>query len=359
MDKKGINQKERKVVFISLFLFSLLLIALFNYFIDPYYIFRDKTFFGINNVKLHKYTNKRTVLYSNIKINKYGKDTAFTGNCLLSNYGFSKGHIAFFTLPQGKIYEIVDVINNLTIIAPNIKTIYWGLFFDDVFNDFDDEVTDTLPELDNKNITLNDIINLFLSWNTTKYSIETLITSIKNKGKDIIYIYPYKQIAIKDYHRDFSLKEVEKIKTVIEKAKENGVEIICYYSPIHVSKKVHMYTQGIWDENMKFKELLSEITPFLDYSVFNEYNTKPLDKNSKYFIDNIHPTDIFNNIIVNDILSENHKIGVLVTKNNVKYYNNKETNDLKNYIKTHQDYTNEIKKITKSDADTKIPIENN
>ena len=353
-------KKNRDFVFVFVFLFFMGLIVGFNFFIDPYYIFRDKTYKGINNVKLHKYTNKRTMLYSDIKINKYGKTKAFTGNCLLSNYGSPNEDVVFFTIPQAKVKEVSQIIENIMLIAPNIKTIYWGLFLDDIWNDFNinEEVTDELPVLDKKYITANDIINLFFSWNTTKYSIETLYTSMKNKGVDVVYLYPYREISGKNYgSKDFSFDSINLIKEVINKAKEKDINIIFYYSPIHVSKKIHMYENGVWDLNLQFKQILASITPFIDYSLFNEYNSSPIDKNHTNYIDNIHPNSHYNNLIVNDILSDTKKIGKIVNKDNVEQVISDDYNRLKEYIKNNQEYADKIHNISKEDAKIKILLD--
>ena len=69
MENENKTEKRRDILFLVLLLIFIILIGLFNYIIDPYYIFRDSTIKGINNVKTHKYSNKRTIVYSDIKIN--------------------------------------------------------------------------------------------------------------------------------------------------------------------------------------------------------------------------------------------------------------------------------------------------
>lgn len=351
--KKKENQRL-DILFIILLIVFIGLIAFFNYLIDPYYIFRDTTIKSINNVKTHKYSNKRTIVYSDIKLNSRNKDIAFTGNCLLSNYGSGLDNVAFFTIPVAKVEEVSNIIKNIHQLAPNIKTIYWGLFYDDFWNTKNDEVSDTLPILEGKNITLQDIINLFFSYNTTKYSIETLRDSIKNKGKDIIYVYPYREIAKKTYPTPFSFESLNTVKNIIEYGKKENIEIIIYYSPIHVSKKIHLYEKGMWESNQKLKRQLSEITPFYDYSLFNQYNSAPLDENNFDFIDNIHPTSSYNNLIVNDLLSNKKEIGRLLTKENIEEFLNKDTDELIKYINTHKDLTEKIKTVKTEDFEIKI-----
>ena len=309
MEKENNLEKRRDILFLILLLIFILLIGIFNFFIDPYYIFRDTTIKGINNVKTHKYSNKRTIIYSDIKINSRNKDIAFSGNCLLSHYGSGLENIAFFTIPVAKVEEVSNIIKNINKIAPNIKTIYWGLFYDDFWNDTNDEVNDTLPILETKKINLDDIINLFFSYNTTKYSIETLRDSIKNKGEDIIYVYPYREIAKKTYDKSFSFDSLETIKETKEYAEKNNIKLIIYYSPIHISKKMHIYSKGLWESNQELKRRLVEITPIYDYSLKNEYNISALDENNMNFVDNIHPSNTYNNLIVNDLLSDTKKIG--------------------------------------------------
>ena len=345
--------KQRDIIFACSLILLICLIALFNYIIDPYYIFRDSTIKGFNNVKIHKYTNRRTIIYSDIKINGKNKLIAFTGNCLLSHYGKGLDEIAFFTLPKAEIEEITQVIKSIHKLSPNIKKIYWGLYYDDFYNNWNKEIKDFLPEKTSKIITYKDLINLFFSWNTTKYSIQTIINSIKNNGEDIKYIYPYREIVYKKYKEEINYEDLNKIKEIKDYAQKNNIELIIYYSPIHVSKKIDIYEKGKWESNQELKRRLAQITPYYDYSLFNEYNNNPLDETSKNYIDNVHPTDEYNNIVLNDLLT-NKQIAKYIDSNNIEYNLENETKLLLNYIKAHKDLSEKIKKLKDSDANTKL-----
>ena len=133
------NENRKDILFVILLFVFILLVALFNFIVDPYYIFRDSTIKQFNNVKTHKYSSKRTILYSQIKIDDKNKDTAFTGNCLLSHYGIGLDNVAFYTIPVARVTEVSEIIKNISLIAPNIKTIYWGVFMDDFLNLDSDE----------------------------------------------------------------------------------------------------------------------------------------------------------------------------------------------------------------------------
>lgn len=354
MSEENKVQKRSDLLFLILLIVFIAGVAVFNYFIDPYYIFRDSTLTGINNVKTHKYSNKRTVIYSDIKINSKNKDIAFTGNCLLSHYGSGLDNVGFFTIPVAKVEEVAKIIKNLHTISPDIKTIYWGLFYDDFWNTKNDEVNDTLPDLDKKMVTLQDFINLFFSWNTTKYSIETLKDSIKNAGKDIIYVYPYREIAKKTYNKEFTYESLDTVKEMVEYAKKNNINLVIYYSPIHVSKKIHILEKGMWESNQELKRRLAQITPFYDYSLFNDYNHSPLDENNFDFIDNIHPTNSYNNRIVYDLLSDDKKIAKLITSENVEEYLNSDTRQLKDYMKSNQELCEKIKNVKREDSEIAV-----
>ena len=245
------QQKRSDLLFLILLIIFIVSVALFNYLVDPYYIFHDATIKGINNVKTHKYSNKRTIIYSDIKLNSKNKKIVFTGNCLLSHYGSGLDDVGFFTIPVAKVEEVASIIKNLHKVSPDIKTIYWGLFYDDFWNTKNDEVSDSLQELESKYPTLQDFINLFFSWNTTKYSIETVRDSIKNAGQDIIYVYPYREIAKKTYDKEFTFESLDTVKQIKEFAQKEGINLVIYYSPIHVSKKVHIYEKGMWESNQE------------------------------------------------------------------------------------------------------------
>ena len=162
------NNKKTDYLFIVFLLFLILGISLFNFIVDPYCILRKSTIKGFNDVKTHKYTNKRTMLYSDLKLNYKGKDTAFTGNCLLSHYDKGLDNIAFFTVTVVEVDEIISIIKNIHKVAPNIKKIYWGLFWDDIC--YKKKNADSFKQINSENLNMDDFINLFFSWNTTKYS---------------------------------------------------------------------------------------------------------------------------------------------------------------------------------------------
>ena len=106
------------------------------------------------------------------------------------------------------------------------------------------------------------------------------------------------------------------------------------------------------------KRKLAEIIPFYDYSLQNEYNMSPLDENNMNFIDNIHPSNTYNNLIVFDLLSDNKKIGTYITKDNIENYLKKDTENLKTYIEKNPQISEKIKNVRKEDADISVRRKN-
>ena len=358
---KNINMKENKltesrkdILFVILIIFFISLIGLFNYTIDPYFILKDTVIKGINDVKTHKYSNKRAIIYTDIKLNKKGKDIAFTGNCMLSHYGKGLENVVFFTIPVINVNESLEIIKNIIKIAPNIKVIYFGFFYDDFCNETNNIVTDVLPIVKSKYFNLQDVINLFFSWNTTKYSIETLIDSIKKNGNNSVYIYPYREIAKKNYNNNFEISSLDKIKEIKKIADENNIKLIIYYSPIHVTKKLDLYYKGVWESNQKLKRQLAEVINYYDYSLFNEYNSTPLDENNFNYVDNIHPAAEYNNLIVNDLLKDKKEIGKLLTSQNVDVLLKEDTDNLIEYINHNKKIYDKIKNLKEKDIEIKI-----
>lgn len=356
IDKKTTIGDKKDLLFVVLFVFFVSLIALFNYVVDPYYIFRNTTIKGFNDVKTHQFSNKRNILYSDIKIHCKNKEIIFTGNCMLSHS--NRNDTAFFTVPIVKFSEVSEIIKNLIKVSPDLKTIYWGMFFDDFWNEnIEESDKNVLPDTFSERFELQDFVNLFFSYNTTKYSLETVKNSMQNQG--LKYIYPYREIAFKHYDTGFSLKSMKQIAEVCDFANQNGVKVVVYYSPIHTSKKMHIFAKGQWDNYQKMKRELAKITDFYDYSMFNEYNSGLLDETSRYFTDNVHFTAEYNNIVVNDLLSDDKKIGVLVTKENVNNLTDKDFLELKEYISTHGSVYTKIKNVTDKDRFIKIEKINN
>jgi len=358
MDKNKKINTIKDIVLVLLFILVIGSIILFNYFVNPYSIFKSPEIKGFNNIKIHKLTSKRSVIFSDFKLNAKGKEIAFVGNCLFEDLDLGLDNVIFATIPMVKPSETIQIIKVLNETAPSIKKIYLGVAFDELWNDKNDEITDELPEWKSNNINYKDIINLLFSWNTTKYSIETVQASMKNKGEEQHFVYPYKEIGKKEYNTEFSLDILNTIKEIIEYTKANNIDLIVYYSPVHVTKKIHIYEKGQWENNIKFKKQLALITPYYDYSLFNGYNHFPLDENSEYFIDNLHMTKIYNNMILKDILSDNKKYGQLITADNVNQISDEDTKELENYIKANKELSEVIKNVTDKDVNIKIPSKN-
>ena len=114
----------------------------------------------------------------------------------------------------------------------------------------------------------------------------------------------------------------------------------------------------MWDSNQELKRKLVEITPFYDYSFQNEYNIAPIDENNMNFIDNIHPSNKFNNLIVFDLLSQNKKIGTYITKENIENYLQKDTENLETYIENNPEISEKIKNVKKEDANISVRRKN-
>lgn len=351
--EKVLNDKK-DILFVLLFILCVLAIALFNYIVDPYYIFRKETINGFNNVKTHQFSNRREILYSDVKINTKGKDVVFTGNCLLSRYGSGLDNVVFFTVPVVKISEVSQIVKNLISYSPEIKTIYWGMFFDDFWNKDEDEDNGILPEFSSKCVELQDFINLFFSYNTTKYSIETIRDSVKNHGEKMKYVYPFREIADKTYSDKFSLDSLKAVKETVEFANEHGVKLVIYYSPINVTKKMHIYSKNQWDNYRKLKLELANVCDFYDYSLSNKYNSNILDGNSKYYLDNIHLSSEYDKFIINDLLSADKKVAKLVTKANAKSVTEKEFLDLIKFIDKNKSTYEKIKQVSIDDRFERI-----
>ena len=114
----------------------------------------------------------------------------------------------------------------------------------------------------------------------------------------------------------------------------------------------------MWESNQELKRKLASITPFYDYSFANDYNMTPLDKNNFNFVDNIHPSNTYNNIVVNDLLSKEKTLGVLLNQNNIEKYLQEDSVQLLDYINKNKDMAEKIKNVKKEDAKIAVRREN-
>jgi len=327
-------------------------IMLFNFIIDPYYIFQHNTVYGLNHKKIHLYSNKRQIIFSEMKLNGRNKTDAFIGNCALYRSRNVPYTAAFYTVPVTDTEEIQNIIEHITALNPNIKKLYLGINFNEMYEK--DRKTDKFQEIKNRRISAKDITDLFFSWNTTKYSIETLKSSIAAKNKNENYVYPYREIAKKRYSSGEARDLKEKISRLKNFAEGSGIKLIFYFTPAHITYKIDIYEKNLWNKYTQFKRQLAEITDYFDYSLNNVYNTENLDADAVYYIDNVHITDILNEIIISDLLSNSPKIGVPVNKDNADAVIKEDTKDLTEYIEKNKALAEKIKSLTVQDADIKI-----
>lgn len=357
MEESKRSQKYKNFYFVVVLVLSFFLIILFNYFVDPFDIFKTKTFKGVNNIKIYKLTNKRSAIWTDMKLNGKGKKVVFTGNCLLSYGAEEMEDVAFFNLTVAKVHEVLELFKVIPEVAPDVKKVYVGMFFDDFWETKNDEVQDVLKPY-NKYYSVDDFVNYLFSYNTTKYSVDTLLKSIEQKGEDIVYVYPYRELVDVHYKDSYNKSSFDDLEKMVKIAKKNNIEIVFYYSPIHVSKKVSIYEKGLWDVNNEIKRKLAKIAPFYDYSISNNYNQDDLDENSKYFVDSLHPTKKLQEEIVKELVSDDEKIGVLVTEKNVDEILDKDTNHLKRYMKQHPATVQKISNLKAEDKKVKIRQKN-
>ena len=327
-------------------------IMLFNFIIDPYYIFQHKPVYGLNHKKIHMYSNKRQIIFSEMKLNGRNKTDAFIGNCTLYRSRNVPSNIAFYTVPVTNTEEILNIIEHIKLLNPNIKKLYLGINFNEIFKK--DRKTDDFKEINSRRISIKDIIDLLFSWNTTKYSIETLTASIAAKNKNDNYVYPYREIAKKRYSSGETCNLMVKLSMLKNFAENSGIKLIFYFTPVHITYKIDIYEKNLWDKYTDFKYRLAQRADYLDYSLNNAYNTEKLDADAVYYIDNIHITDALNEAVISDLLSNSPKIGVPVNKNNADDIIKNDTEYIADYIEKNKELAEKIKSLTVQDADIKI-----
>ena len=346
---------KKDLFFILSIVIGILAIILFNYIIDPYYIFKAVPIEGINDKKPHLYTNKRQIIFSDMKLNGRYKIHAFLGDCALYRTADIPYNSAFYSVPVTNISEIKSIIMYIKKYIPGIKTLYFGLNFNEIAGK--DRKTDELSFDVLKKSKLNEIIGLLFSWNTTKYSFETLKASVLYKKNPTEYVYPYRETAGKKYTDitdesiDEKIKEIEQIK---EYAKENDFKLTFYFAPSNITYKIYLYKNNVYDKYNKLKKQLALVSDYCDYSLNNEYNTEILDGTGIYYIDTLHITPEFDNIIINDLVSGCKKTGILINKGNVSKIIETDTKYLKDYVNTHKEYAEKIGNLKTEDEKVRI-----
>lgn len=320
--------KRYSILLVSIVLFFLSSLALFNWLVDPYWIYRGVEINGVNNVKPEFRTHVR-MSKANL-VNKLEPRGLILGSSR-AGYGLDPEHSGWsnipvynLSLPGTSIYELMRYFQHATISAP-VKEVVLALDFF-MFNGEREFKSD----FDGKRLKLDDdYIHNFLASvfdiPATLFSLDSISASIKTlrsqntmnmylaNGQRNWSSYSYKIKKIGGYRKMFHLVEKEYLtddwwfsscnrynfiepytnqstlrylKDIISRAHKSNIKLNIIISPNHARFLEVIHAAGLWPVYEQWKRnlislieseaIISDKTAFKlwDFSGYGMYNSE-------------------------------------------------------------------------------------
>ncbi|MDF1874424.1 hypothetical protein JHD48_01610 [Sulfurimonas sp. SAG-AH-194-I05] len=338
---------NRLVVFLIAFL--MLGIMLFNYIIDPYFVFNSPRYEGINKIKVTSIDSHMTKFYTAKRANP---NVLLIGTSRIEH--INPIHVEKYL--SGKVYNLgllgsgIDVQKRnieYFIKNKNINTIILSL---DFFSFNPSNVSSN--KLRFSNDFSDDYLDSLLSVSTLKRSIKTFKFNFKGVTQSVdydsgwrSYRSNYKQIQklgtqytknlLEKNIKKFSSQEVhfnnpkflkphaidanlKVLADIISICKSNNVALHMFISPIYSEITDLIYKRGYGETYDYWKESLASYENIYDFSGYNS-----ITKDISNYIDGSHYKDILSPLILAKVFKDKsvkipHDFGVLLNKKTLK-----------------------------------------
>ncbi|OGU60042.1 MAG: hypothetical protein A2X64_07555 [Ignavibacteria bacterium GWF2_33_9] len=339
--------------------------AIFNCIIDPFHVLKSPAIYGFNKEKPDLKTNERISKLFSVKINDF--DTLFIGSsrvdfALDPEYYYKLTNKKAFNLGIGgsNISESKIILEKIIKSHPNLKTVVLEVdFFGfNKFNKIDSN------ESINSFISLNDIFKLFISYDSIQKSINTINYNFKNPNE---YIFDKNGLRIKSpKHNSYNLAMAEvqgyikknkfytssperlrALQEIVDLCKKNNIKLIVIVSPINFAQVHVINILNTFDDYIKWRNEISQITSFYDFSLGNYVTKEQLKRKMLYYFDSHHYTIIVGNKILDRVFNNLNSslpinFGAIITKNNVNKYNKELYSDYKDWVNKNQEVVKKI-----------------
>ena len=335
------NYKNR--IFLMLFIILTLSVILINKFIDP--------FDCKQNIQSHDITNiikKIDYIYTSINLTKKEKyDTIYTASSSGSeciNFGQlirRRERVAIITHNDINPIEQYNLLKYFLKLHPEVKNVIVSM---EIPRYLTCHYEFRIPRKPSNSLT--DFLNLYLSLDATKKSIEKIISYKKEKKEKV----NQEEIDLEDKNNNVSLftintkrryiykkvceyDNIETLKKIHKLMDEKQLNAIYFIPPVNALYLADVQHQGYYKDVEIFKQKAAEIVPYYDMGYINKYTTKPI---GFYFRDAVHSNNVaVSKLILNTLLNNSiydKDFAVYVSKENVNQVLKEQRNSLFEYI---------------------------
>ncbi len=319
------------IIFISCSLSAVVLIGLFNYFIDPFGYFYTPTWEGYNEKKLPGNVQERfdrvvriisqkpqAILLGSSRVR-----AGFAASSMEHIVGYPAYKAAF---SGARFNEIFAYFEHALVNQPELKAVFIGLDFFAFSKNLPPVAEYSEERMRRSSLSMNDLFKLLLSQATLKFSYKThehnrdpmkfetvdrihvkidkddyvdLGTPMIENPQD--FLKAEKKMIFDDYEIDE--KKVEMFRKIVQTCKKRNIDLKVAFCPAHAHYWETIYQCGLWSEFENLKRQLSAIYPIYDFSGYSDFNTEVLSKetSSTYFFELSHFTPHYGNIILDKV----------------------------------------------------------
>lgn len=363
MSSKDKKYHRYNIYTLSISIFAILIVGIFNYFINPYDVFSTQSIKYVNQIKPQKINHER--FYKAIDIIKIKPKTIILGSSTAGsfepeNLGINLARPIYnLKLNGASIYEILKYLEHSYVNQSNLNTVILGLDFF-AFNHNDMLVKPGFEKYRFKKtyLTKQDIFRAMFSLKVLVDSFvtlrENLILSYKtgdnlNRNKHTNKTNLKFFVQSNRYH-DFALSnaEIDYFKNIVDLCQQNNLELKIFISPFHAVQSEMVYKLGLWSDFVHWKKEIVAITPVWDFSGYNSINTEPINPYMKNYTDGVHYNLAVSNLILKRIFDyqtesipqdfgfyltpDNFQDRLILTKKNRTYWLNHNSNVLTKWL---------------------------
>lgn len=314
---------HRYVAALSVFVaVGVLFPVLFNFVIDPYGLWRVINVRGVNLVKPER--RDQSHLFKSFDLRKPLPPVLIIGSSRTA-YGLNPSHPALLEL--GGAYNSAFPGGHLTVIRANLEfaleahsqqitTVIYGIDF----FEFSEAVFHRLPNtftqqrLQSERPALDDLVVSLYTLDSLRASFATVVSN--HRDPDYQAFSPQGQLTAMDVERQverrgllgrfresldlylnaphrfglfqWSEPALEEFRRIVDICRRHQVQFVGFVPPTHVAHLEAIRERGLWDDFENWKRRISEITPFWDFSGYNEVTSEPISNRMKKYWDISH-----------------------------------------------------------------------
>lgn len=365
IEKKFLSRKLKvNIIFMSVFLVLMIAIAVFNYAMNPYEVFKHR----LNVCITYDKSCDREIVYPKMKL-RSDKDYDYL-ICGSSSVLLGISEDSFERLfPEKSVYKLAikaatvsekyDMVFSFLKANPEVKTVIVGVDFDEMTKN----EKNLLPKYSGNRLNARELYFLLFSLNSLKFSLDSLYYTTKDilipqicfslkknpffskfkmfreyRYKEVTDHLRFPRVRYTDWNErkvyDFLFEDLKKIKDLCE---TNNKNVVFYVTPLHANAIYDIYYQGIYDELEHFKREMAKIAPFYDFLYVNEFTTQPISPKCPYWMNALHSDEALGDFVMKKLISNEGIYGEYVTPKNIETVLNKEKQALFAYAERNKE----------------------